>query len=136
MKIFLRVKHWQLFLFTWGIPILMNVLTFSRPELIIILFPLMMLVSVTGIFGWVCAISTELQANLPAGVTLNVVLFKICFLIPVLYIGGLTFWLFYAINLEYESEVAGTLLLMHLISMVCIFLLLRFAAKTMKSVEL
>lgn len=72
MKILLQLKHWQLFLLTWGLPILMNFFTFSNPGLIIKLFPIMMLVFTVGIFGWVWAIATQLQAKLPTDVKLNV----------------------------------------------------------------
>src|SRR5215831_14080214 len=95
MKILLRLKHWQLFLLTWGIPIFIDIFTFSNPGLLIKLFPLMMIVFTIGIFGWVWAISTELHPKLPTGVELNVGRFKILFLIPIVYILGLTIWMGY-----------------------------------------
>lgn len=142
MRILLRLKHWQLFLLTWGLPILMNFFTFSNPGLIIKLFPVMMIVFAIGIFGWVWAISTELQTKLPTDVKLNVGQFKILFLIPIVYILGLTIRMSYNFYGGQSGQgddiggVIGLIIFLHLLSMVCIFLGLRFAAKTMKSVEL
>jgi hypothetical protein len=142
MRILLRLKHWELFLLTWGTPIVLNFFTLSNPELSIKLFPVMMIVFTIGIFGWVWAIATELQAKLPADVKLNVGQFKIFFLIPIVYILGLAIWMGYTFYGEPSGQgdnmegAIGLIIFLHLFSMVCIFLGLRFAAKTLKSVEL
>lgn len=142
MRILLKLKHWQLFLLKWGIPIFIDIVTFSNPGLLIKLFPVMMIVFTIGIFGWVWAISTELHPKLPTGVELNVGRFKILFLIPIVYILGLTIWMGYNFYGGSSGQgdnmggVVGLIILLHLFSMVCIFLGLGFAAKTMKSVEL
>jgi len=65
MRFLLRLKHWQLFVITWGIPIAINIVTFSDPVLMVKLFPVMMLVFIIGIFGWIWAISTQLHKKLP-----------------------------------------------------------------------
>jgi len=142
MRILLKLKHWQLFLLTWGMPIIINIFTFSDPGLLINLFPVVMIVFTIGTFGWIWAISTELHLKRPTGVELNVRRFKILFLIPVIYILGLTFWMGY---ISYSGSsgqgdsmggIIGIIIILHLFSMFCIFWGLRFAAKTMKSVEL
>jgi len=120
----------------------MNFFTFTNPGLILKLFPVTMIVFAIGIFGWIWAISTELQAKLPTDVKLNVRRFKILFLIPTLYIFGLAVWMGYNIyggvieEIDNIRGVIGLIIFLHLFSMVCIFLGLQFAAKTMKSVEL
>jgi len=103
----------------------------------------MMIVLTIGTFGWIWAIATELQSKLPADVKLNVGQFKMLFLIPIVYILGITIWLgynFYAGPSGKGESIGGAaiglIIFLHLFSMVCIFLGLRFAAKTMKSVEL
>jgi hypothetical protein len=143
MKFLLRLRHWQLFLLTWGLPIALNFLTFFNTGLPVLgVFPIMMILFTFGVFGWVWAISTELHKKLPIEVKLNVGQFKIFFLIPIVYILGITIWMsssfFGGSNGQSDnmSAAIGLIIVLHLLSMVCIFLGLRFAAKTMKSVEL
>src|SRR5258708_4456376 len=93
MRLLLRLKHWQLFLLTWGLPMLLNFLTFSNPVLVFKLFPIMTLVFVIVNFGWVWAIATVLQTKLSSAVKLKVGQFKILFLIPMVYILLLTVWI-------------------------------------------
>jgi hypothetical protein len=75
-------------------------------------------------------------------VKLNVGRFKILFLIPIVYILCLTAWLGFNFYGGYSGQgntmgaAVGLIIFLHLFSMVCIILGLRFAAKTMKSVEL
>jgi hypothetical protein len=142
MKFLLRLKHWQLFLLTWGLPIIMNLFTISNPELMIRTFPVIMLLFMIGIFGWVWAIATGLHNKLPKDATLNVGAFKVYFSIPVVYSLAIIIFIafqFYG-GMKAENSNPGIfialILILHLTSMLCIFLGIRFAAKTMKSVEL
>ena len=143
MKFLLKLKHWQLFGMTWGMPLLINIFTFSNPALIIQTFPLMMVFFVVGTFGWIWAISTHLNAKLPAGVSLNATRFKMLFVIPLLYLVATMAWVglsFWGDSNEQQNVNPGTLaailIPLHLLSMVIIFWGVRFAAKTMRSVEL
>ena len=142
MRLLLRLKHWQLFLITWGTPIAINVFTFSNPRLMVKLFPLMMLVFIIGIFGWIWAISTQLHKKLPLEVDLNIKEFKIIFSVPILYTVVLTVWMVYQFYFRFpdgSSNVGSIIFIVgffHLLSMVCILLGLRFAAQTFRSVEL
>ena len=77
MRFLLKLKHWQLFLLTWGIALAVNILTLSNPVLMLKLFPIMMLAFAFGTFGWVWAIATELHKQLPGNVELNLTSFKI-----------------------------------------------------------
>lgn len=142
MRFLLRLRHWQLFLITWGIPILINIYTISRPALMVKLFPVMMALFIIGVLGWIWAISTQLHKKLPEEVNLNVRTFKLIFSIPILYTVSLTLWMAYQFyfrypegssNLEY---VIWVIIFFHVVSMICILLGLRFAAQTMRSVEL
>ena len=142
MRTLLRLKHWQLFLLTWGLPIAINVIAFSNPVILVKLFPFMMLLFASGIFGWVWAIATVLQPMLPDNVKLNVRLFKVLFTIPIVYLFVFIFWFAYAIYNIRSGEsgsmgaIAALVIVVHLVSMICIFLGVRFAAKTFRSVEL
>jgi hypothetical protein len=145
MKFLLRLKHWQLFLMIWGLPLGVDIFTIYDPMLLFQLFPIMMIIFTLGTLGWVWAIATALHSQLPANANLKVWQFKIMLSIPIIYIAVLLLSL--SINYQFfrgdsgEGEVISLSILpiaigVHLLSMVCIFLGLRFAAKTMKSVEL
>lgn len=142
MLFLLRLKHWQLFLITWGIPILINIYTFSRPTLMVKLFPVMMIVFIIGIFGWIWAISTQLHKKLPMEVNLNIRGFKIIFSVPIFYTLALTLWMAYQFYFNFHEAspnvgpVIGIIAFFHFLSMICILLGLRFAAQTLRSVEL
>lgn len=142
MRILLRLKHWQLFLITWGIPIAINLFTLSRPALMVKLFPLMMIVFIIGIFGWIWAISTQLHKKLPMEANLNIRGFKIVFSVPIFYAVALTFWMIYQFYFRFpegSSNIGSVIVIVaffHFVSMVCILVGLRFAAQTLRSVEL
>jgi hypothetical protein len=142
MRFLLRLKHWQLFLFTWGVAILISVLSFAAENLIIELFPVMMLVLTIGFLGWIWAISVELHELVPPDVPLPLRQFKIYFAIPILYSLMITVWMAYTTSTGNAHPdftmhfVIGLILILHLVSMVCIVMGIRFAAKTLKSIEL
>lgn len=142
MRILLRLKHWQLFLITWGIPIVINILSTSRPVLMVKLFPLMMIVFIIGIFGWIWAISTQLHKQLPTDARLNIKGFKIIFSVPILYTLAITLWMIYQFYFRFPhgsssiGSVIGIIAVVHFVSMICTLLGLRFAAQTLRSVEL
>lgn len=142
MRILLRLKHWQLFLITWGIPIAINLFTLSRPALMVKLFPLMMIVFIIGIFGWIWAISTQLHKKLPMEANLNIRGFKMVFSVPIFYTVALTFWMIYQFYFRFpegSSNIGSVIVIVaffHFVSMVCILVGLRFAAQTLRSVEL
>lgn len=141
MRFLLRLRHWQLFVITWGIPFAIHAYTFSKPALMVKLFPVMMLLFIIGIFGWIWAISTELHKKLPADVNLNINSFKLVFSVPIIYLLALTFWMFYRFYFKFDEypnlgSVIFIVAFVHLISMICILLGLRFAAQTLRSVEL
>jgi len=103
----------------------------------------MMIFFTIGTFGWIWAISTTLNSKLPDGVTLNSNRFRILFMIPIIYIVAILIWMGQAFSggsSELEnanpSAIAAIIIPLHLLSMVIIFWGVRFAAKTMKSVEL
>lgn len=142
MRFLLRLKHWQLFSITWGVPLMINFYTFSRPALMVKLFPVMMVVFIIGIFGWIWAISTQLHKKLPMEVNLNIKGFKMIFSVPILYTMALTLWMGYQFYFRFPEgssnvgSVIGIIAFFHFVSMICILLGLRFAAQTLRSVEL
>lgn len=142
MRFLLKLKHWQLFILTWGIPVTINIYTFSKPALMVKLFPVMMLVFIIGIFGWIWAISTQLHKKLPMEVNMNIKGFKIIFSVPIVYTLALTLWMAYHFYFKFPEgssnvgSIIGIVAFVHFVSMVCILVGLRFAAQTLRSVEL
>ena len=100
----------------------------------------MMVFFTLGTLGWVWAIATELNQKLPPDVRLNAGRFRVYFSVPILYILGLITYMAFIKNGSGDSTsmaVAGVaIVVLHLLSMVFMFMGLRFAAKTMKTVEL
>jgi hypothetical protein len=98
---FLKAKHWQIFLLTFGIPFaiqfgMMGFFAYSlvndpNPNPLVFLnyfmiFPLIMIVFLVGYFGWFWSVAVGLQTRVPEGVTMKVKKFKIFFLIPLIYL--------------------------------------------------
>ena len=104
---FLGAKHWQLFVLTFGISVLtqivavfamiMNVSLYADkagPEFALklattlsaVVFPAILLVSFIH-YGWIWSVAIGLQAKIEEKDRLNVKLFKIFFFFPVVYLG-------------------------------------------------
>jgi hypothetical protein len=163
--IFLKAKHWQLFLLTFGLPLLVQVgfmgtifslaLTNGEPpdpnaifKFVFVLGLLMALViSVT--FGWQWSVAVGLQKMVPEQISLNLKRFKVFFFIPLIYLLGIVcFIAFFVSSIEpnpsaaSEPEPAAILSVMavivplHFFVIFCIFYVMYFAAKTLKTVEL
>ena len=96
----MKAKHWQLFLLTFGIPIIVQFVfmgsmfvgigngTVPDPSFMlgyITIFPLIMLLFSAVLFGWLWSVATGLQKKLPGNVRLNLRKFKIFFFIPFVY---------------------------------------------------
>ncbi len=150
MKFLLRLKHWQLFLLTWGFPIIVDIWSLFEPKILFELFTIMMVFFTIGLLGWVWAIATVLNNKLNVETKLNLRIFKIIFSIPIVYIIAIISWIKYdSYTLQYESSggagasdssiglsILPFIIVVHLMSLVFIMMGLRFAAKTLKSVEL
>jgi len=158
MHIFLRAKHWQLFLLSFGIPMLLQIVMMGSiitglspnagPDFIFSyfkFFPLIMLLFMGTMFGWFWSVATGLQSMVPAGIKMKGTLFKVFLLIPVIYITVLCITLptlFLSPHFNNVHNPAPILLAfsvivpLHLFSMFCIFYCMYFAAKTIKTVEL
>jgi hypothetical protein len=161
MNLFLRAKHWQLFLLTFGIPLLLEIVMmygiFSHvlqhpdegPDPYVFfsyfkLFPFIMLLFMGTMLGWQWSAATGLQKLLPAGITMKVTKFKIFLIIPVIYIFSILLVLFFVFknlwsddNFAYRISISFIVIIpLHLFSMFCLFYCLYFVAKTLKTVEL
>lgn len=160
---FLKAKHWQLFLLTFGLPFIFQIISMvsmvtsslSRGEsevepafafsYIMPFFIIMIFILMFGLMGWMWSMTTGLQKMLPDQVSMNQRLFKIFFFIPVVYLFvfiGFFFWSFQSAfadpNFNPENIATGFAIIfpIHLFSMFCLFYVLYFTAKTIKTVEL
>ena len=158
---FLKAKHWQLFLLTFGIPMIFQFIMmgsmFSNfgaetpPDPTIMFnymkfFPIMMIVFMGVFFGWFWSVAIGLQKKVPENVKMKVNKFKIFFFIPMAYMLLITAFMGITMGglMESGSEPSGGLIgsmvaiivPLHLFSMFCIFYSLYFVAKTFKTVEL
>ena len=158
---FLKAKRWQLFLLLVGLPfvfyliimgpVLFNLDAEKYPEPAIMtdyyaIFPTLMIIISCLLFCWIWSIAIGLQKKIPQHLKMKVKKFKIFFFIPVIYMLllalfiGISFGLPYKAGNESDSIIFGGMVLifvlLHLVSMFCIFYTIYFAAKTLKTVEL
>jgi hypothetical protein len=158
MNLFLRAKHWQIFIFTFGIPFVFQIILMVNIFSSILqkhdpavmfgyfkFFPLMMVVYMGALFGWLWSIGVGLQKLVPPGVQMKVIRFKVFFFIPLVYITALVFFIasFFNSDLLRGAQpdpaffyIFPVIFPLHLFSMFCIFYCLYFVAKTLKTVEL
>ena len=163
MKRFLLAKHWQLFLLTFGLAIIFDIVIFTTAFgqmakgnslaffNVFKFFPLIMLIYVGITFGWFWAVGITLQNKVPETVTMKTTKFKIFFTIPFVYILLITIFLgilffpllnspnsgngFFAAG--YQMGIISIIIIpLHLFSMFGILYCLYFAAKTLKTIEL
>ena len=161
MNIFLKAKHWQIFLLSFGIPFIIYIIMIvslmsnfmnmqrgidSRPDAFIIyrfftIFPIVMLIFIGVLYGWFWSIAIGLQKKVPEGIKMKIMKFKIFFFYIICYMilfMGSFFFMFRAINfLEYIGPSFMMFILpFHFFAMFCSFYMLYFVAKTFKTVEL
>ena len=160
-KKFLKAKHWQLFLLTFGIPMIFqfviigtmfsNVGNANNTDPTFMFsymkfFPIIMIIFMGVFFGWFWSVAVGLQSKVPEDVKMKVKKFKIFFFIPIAYMLFITLFMGIQMNglmtngTEPSVGLIGGLVAvivpLHLFSMFCIFYSLYFVAKTFKTVEL
>jgi hypothetical protein len=141
--IFLRAKHWQLFLVSWGPVSLFLILMFSslgdRVPYLSFDFALFLFVcGLSNSFAWVWLIVARLKKM---SSPMRFGLFSVAFWIPCVYIHAFVFFMLYnfyvrkvkSINPEVEMVIFLSLLV---ISIGCIFYGLVFIGRLIKAVEL
>jgi hypothetical protein len=149
---FLKAKHWQIFMITFGLPIILEIVAMpfmiigNNPMVIMKIMPIMMIFFIGGFFGWFWAIAIGLQNKVPTGVKMKVKKFKVFFFIPLIYIILIFGFMGFAFGgiLENGQQpsggmiggLVGIIVPLHLFSMFCIFYCLYFVSKTFKTVEL
>jgi hypothetical protein len=138
---FLRLRHWQIFLIAWGPLTAVLLVLFNFPDLILGYFPIVLglfLIGLANSFAWVWAIVKKLKKLVPF---LSTTLFRIAFWIPFTFIWtNIAFALYnlrirkvQSINVEIELLVSAVL---GIISVACIIYGLIFAGRIIKAAEL
>jgi len=154
---FLKAKHWQLFLLTFGIPMIIQIILMSsimsavikegEPNIEFMLnymkfIPLIMIFFALIYFGWFWSVGVGLDKLIPDRLKLKVGRFKLFLLFPLIYIFFFTTFMVYAMSSVLNSNVDPIfnnfmfIIPMHLFSMFCIFYCLYFVAKTIKTAEM
>ncbi len=134
IKLFLKAKHWQIFILMFGAPIL-----FSFINLNSIINPINTIISIDVFIsmilfmGWFYSIGVGLHKLLPKEVDLNLNKFKFFIFFPLIYIMILILWrpLNELIKIDF-----GLTIPFHLFSMFCMFYVMYFCSKTIKSIEM
>ena len=149
---FLKAKHWQIFMITFGLPFLIQIITMpitisdNDPIIMMKIFPIIMIIFISGFFGWFWSIGVGLQSKIPSDVTMKVKKFKIFLIIPLIYMFLILIFMGSIISGTFENGqepsegmivgMIGIIFPLHFFSMFCIFYCLYFVAKTFKTVEL
>jgi hypothetical protein len=161
ISLFLKAKHWQLFLLTFGIPLALHIITMvtmfikvfndETPDPTVMfgyfkLFPVIIIFFVAIFFGWFWSVAIGLQSKIPTHIKMNVARFKIFFFIPLIYILTIAIFLVKlfsslsettsASHAEFMMRSFAFIVPIHVFSMFCIFHTLYFVSKTFKTVEL
>ena len=108
-------------------------------NLAFVLFPLVLLLTMGGLLGWLYAVGSGLQEQVPVELRRPTRLFKIALVFPTAYF--LTFMFAIFSLLEYASSTMGDSLViiiilpLHLFAMFCMVYTLYFSAKTIKLAE-
>lgn len=123
INLFLKAKHWQLFVLVFGIPMLLELVfigtVFSKipldvsinevsplgPEFMLdlmgpffILLVITMLFSTGTQYGWIWSVVIGLKNKLPEQMKMNTIRFKVFFIFPLIYLTGFIIFLFYMMN--------------------------------------
>ncbi len=149
---FLKAKHWQLFLLTFGVPMIFqfvmmgtifsNISNGNNPDTSLIIkymriSPVVMIFFMGIFFGWFYSVAIGLQSKIPGNINMKVKRFKLLFFIPLVYM--IFFLSFFTISITGEGpnvSIFAVIIPLHLFSMFCMFHSLYFVAKTFKTVEL
>jgi len=160
VKLFLKAKHWQIFLAFFGLPFIMNIvmtyqmaLEFQNGEPANAIVKAMSYIlpvigiSVFTLLGWIWSMAIGLQSKVPANLSMKVKKFKFFFFFPLIYIS--LFLVVFALimggvfdgasqNIDDSWIIMYMLIVLpvHLFSMFCMLYTIYFVAKTIRTIEI
>lgn len=158
----LTAKHWQLFILTFGVQMLVQIAMMGyffsamisndfeqNPFLIFDLlkyFPIVMILLMIVYLAWIYSVSVGLQSKVPSNVSMKVKKFKIFFFIPIVYnilfMIGFSLWISSMNhqapldNFVHFENFFPIFFPVNLFAMFCSLYTIYFTAKTIKTVEL
>ena len=149
---FLKAKHWQIFILTFGLPFLIQIivmpiaLTGNDPSIIMNVFPIIMILFIGGMLGWLWSVGIGLQDKIPDDLKMKTGAFKTFIIFPVVYLLLILIFMSSVAGGAMENgtepndtligSMAAVIIPLHLFAMFCMFYSLYFVAKTFKTVEL
>ena len=156
-NLFLKAKHWQIFLLTYGIPLIFQMVFISImfslfdpeklsiplvfPYIFAILF-IIIVISGTITLGWFYSVSVGLQHKISDNVKMNTGFFKFCLFFPAAYISIFIFVFMISFFDAFTNQVIpdfgifALIIPCHFFSMFCILYCLYFTAKAIKTAEM
>jgi hypothetical protein len=153
MKKILNAKHWQIFVFIFGLPFILDTLVGvimmsanNQDHISNVKFIINTTFYFFGYSFWLWSVGTGLQKQLPTDVKLNLPRFKILFYCFITYCTLLILFISFDdtiffvnghfLQITFTSAVIILIVLFHLFGLFCIFCVLYFVSKTFKTVEL
>jgi len=161
---FLKAKHWVLFILTFGIPMIIEIvmMSFMFSDLMTYaksmdsdplqslkymkFIPPIMIFYMIFLYGWFWSVAIGLQKKVPVTLKMKVKKFKFFFFFPMIYMVLFMFAFFFLFshittqNVDFNPGIAGIIFVIvfpiHLFAMFCMFYIYYFVAKTIKTVEL
>ena len=126
MNIFLKLKHWQLFVLLMGIPFFQIIVEPENQTIVQLLAALFLCVY----FGWLYSLGVNLHKKLPSSVKMNLKKFKWRFFVSI------AVMLLTGVLAGTDNEIAFVVMLIpSLVLAYCIFYCYYFIAKALKAVE-
>ena len=157
INLFLKAKHWQLFILVVGIPLIFQFVVMQQmfssisaenePDMdsfmnIFKVMPYLMLLVMGTLYGWMWSVGLGIGERLPEELKMRTYWFKVSIIFPLVYM----IYVFYLIanvltqisQLESDPNFSFFCLMipLHIIAMVCGFYNMYFVAKTIKTAEL
>ena len=151
---FLKARHWQLFMLLCGVPLLYQILLIGSIQtasnildshsffhVLFGFYPIVLIVLMITYLGWIWAIGTGLQTQIPEELRQNTRRFEILLAVPAVYITLVSLLLVLAqqdiLDTSQTTPPAWVALILpaHLIAMACIFYGMYFAARTIALAE-
>lgn len=157
MNLFLKAKHWQLFIFIFALPVVVYLVTMvlflssintlddleSFAPIFSIFMPMIIVAVISSVilYCWEWSVAMGLQKYIPQETRMNKWKFQVTFILPIVYAAFILLWVFIYV-IPNPEEVKHfipwfflILLPVHLFIMFCSFYMMFFMAKTIKLAE-